>query len=511
MNCKKCNEPLEEHWDICPACGDKIEIILHCPNCQREVREHWKICPNCKTSLPQSTATEVEESRTKLLSDIRSPDKEVSTKAFEKVEKMVDLRILISDVTDLTIDKLQKLLFNLDSPEDIQRMEASEAIDEMLKPEAVKTLIALLDDQDINFMNNAQELLAVIIDTLTETRNDDALYVLSELMVNCETFVSGAAWKALEKIGTAESYKYFLLNMMGSEKDTEEIASISQKYDEPSLEALIQLLSDEDENIQRIAAKVSGHIGARMIAHLFRIIKGTDDHPKEFAIIALLTIWSDRNFYQTRYESAIELFEQSIEAIQKEPENTQRRFLNSFIKALEWEDYCGSVVSFLTEFGDHGIDTITLALNDENAMKWEIFDGLSQIKTTEAIKLHLEFLIDKDENIRLKIMGYLADLKDEKYFEYFIRALKDESSSVRATAAEALGSFKDNRAIQPLIEAIIDGTHNENLWIMEEAMKAITEIDEEQVVPALEKLLEEEENEYIRSILEGSIEDIKDE
>jgi RNA polymerase subunit RPABC4/transcription elongation factor Spt4 len=50
-SCPHCQEPVEEGWKACPACGKPLPSGSACPKCGEPVEDEWKACPSCGTSL----------------------------------------------------------------------------------------------------------------------------------------------------------------------------------------------------------------------------------------------------------------------------------------------------------------------------------------------------------------------------------------------------------------------------------------------------------------------------
>ena len=103
------------------------------------------------------------------------------------------------------------------------------------------------------------------------------------------------------------------------------------------------------------------------------------------------------------------------------------------------------------------------------------FVGCGKTDEVDADKVDtlIQWLKDKDKNVRQLAALEMGEIKDTSAVEPLIAALKDNNSSVRWSAAEALGKIKDERAVGPLIDALEDVDNG----VRREAIKALEEID----------------------------------
>ena len=64
MNCTKCNEEIQSHWQVCPSCQNPVPQITRC-ECGEELKPNWKVCPACQKSIklvaPLESAREVQK------------------------------------------------------------------------------------------------------------------------------------------------------------------------------------------------------------------------------------------------------------------------------------------------------------------------------------------------------------------------------------------------------------------------------------------------------------------
>jgi RNA polymerase subunit RPABC4/transcription elongation factor Spt4 len=48
--CARCDEPVEDEWVACPACGSTLAV--RCAACRRPLELDWRICAWCAAEVP---------------------------------------------------------------------------------------------------------------------------------------------------------------------------------------------------------------------------------------------------------------------------------------------------------------------------------------------------------------------------------------------------------------------------------------------------------------------------
>lgn len=110
----------------------------------------------------------------------------------------------------------------------------------------------------------------------------------------------------------------------------------------------------------------------------------------------------------------------------------------------------------------------------------------------EIGKVHVDPFIKRLEKgygeVRITIIGVLAELKTKRVVEPIIPLLKDYSKGVRNAAAYALGKINDERAVEPLIAALKD----KDQWVRIGAASSLGMIGDKRAVEPLISLLNDQ-------------------
>jgi HEAT repeat protein len=103
----------------------------------------------------------------------------------------------------------------------------------------------------------------------------------------------------------------------------------------------------------------------------------------------------------------------------------------------------------------------------------------------DAIPLLPELLNDKDDDVRKFALDLIHDIKHCDYPDKVVELIeKDPNTNVRAAAAEAIGKLQFKDAVPHLINAL-----NDEEWVCFSALEALTEMQDDSSIDAIEKLL----------------------
>jgi len=106
----------------------------------------------------------------------------------------------------------------------------------------------------------------------------------------------------------------------------------------------------------------------------------------------------------------------------------------------------------------------------------------------EDVEPFIKRLEKGDGEVRIIIIGVLAELRSKRAVEPLIPLLKDYSWLVRSSAANALGKIDDERAVEPLIAALKD----KQQWVRIGAASSLGTIGDKRAVEPLISLLNDE-------------------
>ena len=191
------------------------------------------------------------------------------------------------------------------------RISASEALANMGDKRAITPLIILLESDDWQIRNNAQQTIGKIglpaIESLmgklkdkNEEAQNNAAYTLAyvndpkavDFLIELTKYnlasVRAAASKALGNIGDERAIQPLILLLGDDDWQVYQNAQESLgKLGEPAIETLLVKLQDKDEKIRQRAATTLANIGEIAVAPLSQLLHVSDWHVRESAVIAL--------------------------------------------------------------------------------------------------------------------------------------------------------------------------------------------------------------------------------
>jgi HEAT repeat protein len=126
------------------------------------------------------------------------------------------------------------------------------------------------------------------------------------------------------------------------------------------------------------------------------------------------------------------------------------------------------------------------AAGKEQQARYAAAEALIKLGEAKAVPLLLDALQDRDAYTRAMALQVLAVIGDGRCVPAAIAALRDSDSNVRWSAVATLGALRDARAVEPLL-----GLLTRESWALgsETIIKALGQIGDARVVPALEALL----------------------
>lgn len=109
----------------------------------------------------------------------------------------------------------------------------------------------------------------------------------------------------------------------------------------------------------------------------------------------------------------------------------------------------------------------------------------SEVETTETL---VEFLRDKDSDLRMQAALALGEQQDAKAVPALLDALGDENQNVRYHAIEALGKLQAREAVQPILEI----AETRDFFLSFAALEALRSIPDETIAARIVPLLSDE-------------------
>jgi HEAT repeat protein len=277
------------------------------------------------------------------------------------------------------------------------------------------------------------------------------------------------------------------------------------RFENPrTIEYLIEVLGDEDENVMNAAIQILIRLGEPAVEPLLTALHGSE-RVRWAATRVLGQIWevtdliklgdSERDVRQRAAETLGRLGAQLegtacmrvvvplVAALKDNDDDVQREAAEALgelgepavaplIAALEDDDWWvrSGATRALRKLGDtRAVEPLIAALRDEQELvRQDAVLALGQIWQLPD----LTRLGSNDRSVRRKAAETLGKLRDTRAVEPLIAALKDKDKGVRRKAAEALGKLQGVQAVEPLIAALKD----EHELVRQVALRALGQI-----------------------------------
>jgi len=201
-------------------------------------------------------------------------------------------------------------------------------------------------------------------------------------------------------------------------------------------------------------------------------------------------------------------------------EGARIKRMMSALQSPYWSDRKMAIYTLSKIRSPEALDQVLSAFDDEDSrVRLAVIWTLTGLEDDGVVELLIKALDDKDPDVRQLAAWTLGSHRNDAVIDALIEALNDERFSVRMYAAASLGLIEDERAVQPLVRAL-DDEHPQVIDKAAEALGrigsdvalkplvkhlddpmarwAISEIDDERVVPMLEKAYTKSKNPYDR-------------
>ena len=132
---------------------------------------------------------------------------------------------------------------------------------------------------------------------------------------------------------------------------------------------------------------------------------------------------------------------------------------------------------------------------------------LSEIKSPLAAPILLEMLRSPDVSVRSSAAKALSNCVDNSSISVLEEALEDENPSIRCAAIKELVLLNSEIPLQSLMSFLED----ENEHVRSCAVEALGNIGDKSTLPALEKVMFADEDDWVRKLAKNSILQIKEE
>jgi len=279
-----------------------------------------------------------------------------------------------------------------------------------------------------------------------KTENDDQLYWTIE-----------ALGELGDKVVTVDLIKF--LNHPKNEIKIASLRALGKIVDDRSLEALITLLNENDENIINPLINAISAFGGAAVSHLVKYLGAPKWHIRQNAARCLTQIGPD--ITAKRMLDLLDCKNRDVCHWASEVIISFKNFLeDDLIKFLDFGSYdqryyssriLGRIKSLKS------VSSLITCLQDEYwAVRKNAAFSLGEIGTRDAAPALVKALNDEDEDLRAEVCRALAKLKIKQAGKYLIPFIDDEFSNVRIAAINAVSALDYKEAIPSIAARIND-------------------------------------------------------
>ncbi|MDY6854028.1 MAG: HEAT repeat domain-containing protein [Thermodesulfobacteriota bacterium] len=281
----------------------------------------------------------------------------------------------------------------------------------------------------------------------------------------------------------------FLINTLRDKsKGVQEIASDSliKIGGEKAIREIIPLLKEEDVPLRNMGIDILGKIGGDAPHLLFPLLKDEDED---------LHIYTADILGKIGDQAALEPLKELIMHPNANVRNAavislgllgNPNAVDSLIIALKDEEWIKfSAIEALARIGDNRVIEPLISALDQNddLIRAMIIETLGELRDKKAVEPLLSKIKDVPVEIRNNILKALIDIagneglislvnnEREQLLNYFLDALQDRTPTIQECAIKELGLLRDDIAIWPLIELAQKlEEEDQRLYLIEEAL-----------------------------------------
>ncbi|MFM7600461.1 MAG: HEAT repeat domain-containing protein, partial [Pseudanabaena sp.] len=409
---------------------------------------------------------------------------------------------------------------------------AAEILAKIDSNKTVNPLIQALKDEDIYLRWSVVEMLGDI-------GSEISVKPLVQALKDEDFFVRLSVVEALGKIGNEKAIEHFIQELKNSNTDVRlaVIEALCKFNSEKTVEPLLQFLNDDDVQVNVIRAL--GRIGSKKaIKPLLQLLEYSHADTWKNVIEALGKIGS---------EKAVEPLLQVLKNGHTDVQGTvigalgeigSEKAVEPLLQVLKTHDsilLC-NVADALGKIGSEKADRSLIQLlgNKDIFVRLSGIEALGKIGSEIAVRSLIQLLRNGDSVLQANIVEVLGKTGSNKVFEFFLESLlvcddvylrrtlvealikidskkvvnfliqdlKHEDSYVRRYALKALTEIDNEN--EKVVEAVILSLKDKNVYVRRGSVNALMKIDSKKVVEALILSLKDEDS-YIRSSAEQSL------
>ncbi len=313
-----------------------------------------------------------------------------------------------------------------------------------------------------------------MVQKLTDSDDEDAVEALINVLADEDLEVRKAAAKGLGKLKTELAVESLIASLRDPQPEMRQIVTGALKAigDKRATTPLVSLLRDDNPNVRY---------------HAISALESLNWNPRDDAERAMRCVASGKLNQAVNYGgAAIDAlsFElrtgvhyKRIEAVEALGKITDARVAKPLIGALRDEDanVRAKAVEVLARIGDaRAVDPLIGALKDRDSrVRATAVEALTKIGDARAVQALTNLLQDSSPEVRTAAAEALGKMKDPVAVEALMNMLKDSDGDIRHISVVALGKIGDSRAIGSLVAALIDKSEN----VRQAAEAALPKID----------------------------------
>jgi len=262
------------------------------------------------------------------------------------------------------------------------------------------------------------------------------------------------------------------------------------------VEALEEVLQEQDSSVKERAVEILGEIGSRKAAQV--LSAGLRDAALAYvAKAALVSIGklAVEPLLAAMKDEQLDVRDRAVEALERISEPAVEPLIG--VLRDQDSDVRSRAAAALGRIQDiRAVAPLIAGLKDyDEEVRGRAAEALGYIKDVRGVEPLIGVLRDQDSDVRSRAAAALGRIQDIRAVAPLIAALKDYDEEVRGRAAEALGYIKDVRGVEPLIAALRD----DNGQVRALAAEALSDIRHAGAVAPLIKVLDDQDSRVRRA------------
>ena len=294
-------------------------------------------------------------------------------------------------------------------------------------------------------------------------------------------------------------------------------AELGKNPDAKGIQALIDALSDSNDQVAQDVARALTSIGVPAVQSLLAQLDHPDPRRRAMAALALTGIpgqEADRGIWKALQDPNTNVRSYAISGLGTTKNDSRVYMLVDFLREDPSVVLAMNAENTLGKIGKPAIPHLAAVLNNENGNgRSRAAIALGRTHDQGAITPLVRALNDADTTVRraaagaLSELAYQKDVRSQAAVGPLIAALQDPDEKVRENAAKALWEIGNPRAVEPLIKALKDARPD----VRAAAAGALGEIqDQGAVEPLIGALQDPDKNVRVRAAAAlGQIHDLR--